>query len=496
MKDSPNLINGYSAYTLDHPYRIPMVTTFGNRDNTMRKGSVLVNCIAEKDIQTDEYWVEKRPGLLSYRSMSGTGRGMFNWLSRLYVINGNKLSLLRDDPLYNDVEIGQVDPNAGIYRFQKILSSPEYLVLGNGLHTYYTDGSTLTEITDPNFPTSLCKGFAYLDGTLYVMDHAAYIWGSKNLDDPTEWDALNFIQARMEPDNGIFLLKHQSYVVALKTRSTEAFYNAGNPTGSPLSPVPGSKQPYGCLSADSVQQLDDVWLWLSANESVSPQIVLMDGLKITVVSTPAVDRILDNVLQNRPTYQLWDRVEAHSLAIKQAGHRLYVLTLANQITLVYDLDQNLWYQWTAASSNYTNPEDAVYWPMVACSYSEYNHAVVQDENDLIYRIEGSYQYPNDNGQLFPVDIITPSTDFGVDRRKHLKMMRFRGDKVQGSKLLVRVSDDDYQTWSNFRLVDLGQHRPVLTNCGTFYNRAWHFRHLANTHFRIRSAELQMDLGAL
>jgi len=59
-----------------------------------------------------------------------------------------------------------------------------------------------------------------------------------------------------------------------------------------------------------------------------------------------------------------------------------------------------------------------------------------------------------------------------------------------------VSDDDYQTWSNFREVDLSKNRPMLTNCGTFRRRAYHFRHQSNTPLRIQAVELMIDLGTL
>jgi hypothetical protein len=75
-------------------------------------------------------------------------------------------------------------------------------------------------------------------------------------------------------------------------------------------------------------------------------------------------------------------------------------------------------------------------------------------------------------------------------------MRFNADQTDGSVLYVRASEDDYQTWSNFRKVDLSKKRPILTGLGTFYRRAYHFRHYCNTKFRIRSVDLQMDIGTL
>jgi len=330
------------------------------------------------------------------------------------------------------------------------------------------------------FPTEFCKGFVYLDGTLYVMDPEGNIWGSKNLDDPTLWDPLNKIVARVEPDGGVALAKQLVYVIALKEWTTEVFYNAGNFPGSPLAPVAGAKSPYGCVAADSIQEIDDVLFWMSSNRTASPQIVCMEDLKVRVVSTPSVDRLLENARSG----------DVFSWAFKHGGHKFYGITAKHvNLTLVYDIDQNLWYQWTNASGNY--------WPIVYITFDEnLNHIAQHETSGQMFYFEAHWDYHSDAGDIFAVDIITPATDFGIDRRKVLNQMRFNADKVLLSTLEVRVSDDDYETWTAARTVNLYDRRPILSQCGTFYRRAWWFRHQASTPFRIRSIDLQLDIGGL
>ena len=564
------------------PLRVPMVTTIQNRDESFDRDARLVNAFAELDPVSKEYWVEKRIGYTLHEQHTGAGLGMYNWQGDLYAVFGTSL-------LKNGIAFGVVD-GSDRYVFCELMG-PGWLVLGNGVKAYYTDGTTLNELqtflpiyagdllvgsryeiasvgttnfvaigassntvgvqftatgqgdpmstgyvnlvagsfingvnyrvvtvgtTDytliggvnvvgsifqaegvgsgtgtveiPNFPSSFVKGWAYLDGTLYVMDELARIWGTATLavggigglDDPRIWDPLNILIARNEPDPGVFLLKHQAYVIALKQWTAEAFYDAGNPTGSPLRPVQGAQCVYGCLSADSVQYIDGTILWLTFNRAVSPQIARMDDLRATIISTPPIERLLDQI-KGSPIF---------SWKFKHGGHRYYGLTIkARNITIVYDMDQQLWYQWTDADGNY--------WPIVAHSYTGDNEHILQHEtNGRCYLAEGDYEYPNDDGDVVPVDIYTPNFDAGVDRRKQLNFMRFNADQKSGSRLFVRFSDDDYQTWTNFREVNLGNKRPVLTTCGTFYRRAWHFRHFANTPLRIKTIDLQLDIGTL
>lgn len=73
-------------------------------------------------------------------------------------------------------------------------------------------------------------------------------------------------------------------------------------------------------------------------------------------------------------------------------------------------------------------------------------------------------------------------------------MLFNGDQVTGSELMVRSSEDDFTNWTNFRTVNLGLRQPILSGLGSFFKRAYNFRHFKNTHFRIQSVDLQMDLG--
>ena len=64
-------------------------------------------------------------------------------------------------------------------------------------------------------------------------------------------------------------------------------------------------------------------------------------------------------------------------------------------------------------------------------------------------------------------------------------------------LQIRYSDDDYQTWSNFRQVDLSVKKPQISDEGTFdWRRAYHYRWFEPLPFRASTADLQMDIGTL
>ena len=465
------------AETVAIPKRLPLVITPENRDATTVKDAKLVNCYSEKTLEGD-YQIYKRAGVAQSTQPSGgaaTGRGMFNWLGNIYSVFGNTL--------YKDgvAVAGTVDTTNGVYRFDSCKGGTPKLQLGNGVKAYNYDSSGgLILINDADFPTTFRKGWAYLDGTTYVLTSAATIQGS-DLNDPVDWDPLNVLTAQIEPDRGIAMAKQLVYVVAMKEWSTEIFYDAGNATGSPLGTVQGAKLNYGCAHQDSVVSQDGILFWVSTNKEGSAQVVKVENLKMDIISTDPIERLLGGVDFSTET--------VFSFGLK-VTHKFYVVTFKNaNLTLAYDVDERMWTQWTDTNGNY--------FPFVASCVNAAGTHFLQHESDGYIYTTSLTQY-SDQNSVITCDIITPNFDGGTNRIKHLNVMKFICDQVPGSILQVRKNDNDYDAtkWSNFRRVDLSKKQPVLVSCGSFVRRAHHFRHQSQTAFRMRAVEMQIDLGTL
>lgn len=459
--------------TVGLPKRLPLVTEAANRDSSTGKDARMVNCYAERTGE-QEYAIYKRPGLLesaTYSESAATGRGMYNWRGNIYTIFA--------DTLYKDgTSIGTVS-NAGFYAFSECLGATPKLFLDNLTTAYTWDNTTLFTIVDAQFPSNRILGSAYLDATTYVGTTAAVLWAS-DLDDPQAWDGLNFLTARIEPDRGVAVAKQLVYVIFFKEWTTEVFYDAENASGSPLGPVQGAKVGWGCASARSVQCIDDTLLWLATTRSAQAQVIMMANLKAEVVSTPAIERLLDNVVFTN----------VYSWTLKDEGHTFYVLTSVEaNVTLAFDIRERRWSQWTDASGNYL--------PIIASAATSSNtHLVQHVSNGKVYVMDRTYT--NDNGSIITVDLYTPNWDGGLDRRKHLNALRVLADRQQGSLLQVRHNDYDYDPakWTRYRTLDLGHARPVLTNLGSFRRRAHNFRHQSDTALRMQAVDLQLDIGTL
>jgi hypothetical protein len=455
------------------PQRLPLMVLQSNRGETATKDARLVNGYVETQ-ENKELWIYKRPGISQHLNIAGsTPGGIYNWKGDLYSVVGSTL--------YKEAVAisGTLNTTGGPYTFSSTLGATQKLFLSNTQKGYlYDTVNGLVEITDVDFPsTDLVPGSVYLDGTTYVMDVRANVYGS-DINNPLNWNPLNKLVAQIEPDGGVRLAKQLVYVIAFKQWSTEVFYDAGNPTGSPLGTVQGAKVNVGCRSAASVQDVEGTLLWIAQARDGSASVWLMDSLKAVQVSTPAIDRLLQQA----------DYSTVYSWAFRIVGHKFYGVTLVgSNLTIVYDLTSGVWYQWTDPNGNYL--------PLNSSTFSSAQQPLVQSSTTgKIYKF--ALTNTNDEGVVFPMDLYTPNVDFGTRLKKYLKNLDIIADQAAGSSLFIRVSDDDYQTWSNFRQVDLGQARPRLTDCGTFRRRAHHLRHFANTPLRIQALEAWVDLGSL
>lgn len=453
--------------------RIPLATNLENRYDSDAIDARLINCIAEKVQHAggqSELMVYKRPGLKEEFSLpAGAGRGIFNWAGSTYSVVGSTL-------YQNTTSLGTVDTTAS-YTFSAILGATPSLFLQNGTAGYYYNSTAgLTQITSGDgWPTPTIPGCAYLDGTMYVANSSANIQGSA-INNLASWSTLNSIFAQIEPDQAVYLAKQLVYVVCFKQWSTEMFYDAGNSTGSPLGPVSGQKLNFGCLHAGTVADLAGAIVWVSSVREGGASVMLMDQLSAQVISTPQVDRLLQAADFTGPVYSFGARVE---------GHLLYILTIQNSnLTLVYDVSQKAWYEWTDANGNYL--------PLMGATYSGgaktyFQHA----SNGQVYSM--SLTNGTDNGALITSDIYTPAVDMGTRKRKMVSALQLVGDRTSGSMAQLRFSDDDYQTWSNFQQLDLSQGNPRLGRGGSFRRRAYHIRLASPVPQRVSGLELEVEL---
>ena len=131
----------------------------------------------------------------------------------------------------------QVDSPAFPATGSPVVTDPAVTV--NSSFTFTVAGTPVTPATGTitaSVTGGTVPGIVYLDGYFFVMDVNGVVYNSAE-DDCTSWSALNYTKARQLQGSGAAIGRSGPYLVALKQFSTEFFYDAGNATGSPISPA-------------------------------------------------------------------------------------------------------------------------------------------------------------------------------------------------------------------------------------------------------------------
>jgi hypothetical protein len=397
----------------------------------------------------------------------------------MFIWNNNVMSIFGPNLYGGSILVATgLDTSNGVYTFTSALGTVQKMFMTNGVKAYtYDPAGGLVQVTNANYPATTTKGAVYIDGGTYVMDANSNIWGSA-LNDATSWSALNVIKAQVNPELGIGIAKQMVYLIAFKEYSTEVFFDAGNAVGSPLGPVWGSLQSVGCRHQDTIRDLEGVLFWVSNSRAGGLGVCMLSQLGIKVISTAPIERLLQNA----------DFTTVYSWAARCNGHMFYVLTLVNSnLTLCYDTTSEHWAQWMDGSGDYLNISAAATDPL--------GRVLIQSGTDGdIYVLD--IAYGADEGVPFSFEVVTPNFDGGARTVKYLHHLDIEADQVPGATLQVQVSDDDYQTWSNFRSLDLGGKRPRLTQCGSFRRRAFHFKYYGTKPLRITAVNLMVTPGEI
>jgi len=336
------------------------------------------------------------------------------------------------------------------------------------------------------FPTGgLNPGAVFLDSYVVISTPSGRVYTS-NVGNPAIWNPLDYVTAEAEPDQSTGIAKHLNYVLDYGQWSLEFFYDAANPTGSPLSPAPSYRIEIGCPNGNSIVSFEQSVIWIGSSKAEGTGVFMLDGVAPTKVSDEYIDRILGNS----------DLQYVTAYVFKFNGHLFYVLTLHDlNVTIVYDISQQAWVQWTMyAIGDEDSGVPGIYAEQYfRPSYYAGNNGiyyVLDDDNGTLYTMSDTYY--SDAGAPIYYRSVTSIIDNGLTKRKFYNRVEIVGDKV-GATMNIRRSDDDYQNWSPYRTVDLSKPRPQIYQTGQARRRAWEFLCTENVPLRLETAEIDFEI---
>jgi hypothetical protein len=391
---------------------------------------------------------------------------------------------------------------------------------------WYIDGAApeqLFRITAGAFPgiqngAQLAGGGAELDGFLYVLDTDGVIYNS-NINDVTQWSALDFLEAQREQDAGVYLTKHHDNIVALGSNSTEFFYNAGNPVGSPLQRRPDISYRTGALDRKTVFTSGERIYFIGSEKIGTPSMYEIAGYQLTKVSDDSIDRF---IAQTRITegYELnmtGGYIGEHYMTFISALRPNSDNTYTSVYTMYYDAGVQLWGTFDTDISGVQafgmagiSERSAILRGESTILFMSGDLAVFNNDGSTL-DTSGEGQYVDDDYTVtqaawvtggiaqetanIPISITLNESDFGSLTNKF--MYRFGvvgttvGQVTDVTPLLVSWTDDTYRTFSNVRFYDT-DHRRILTQLGKFKRRAFKLDYNGEERLRLEELEFTLD----
>lgn len=344
----------------------------------------------------------------------------------------------------------------------------------------YQDGGSLTTISDADFPgatRTLAGTFAHLDGYPFIMDSTGRIYNG-DLNSASAWTSASYITANSVPDVGVGVVRLRNTLVGFCKTHFEVFRNAGNPSGSPLSRIEELTQNIGCVSADAITKLRDTIYFCGSTEGGNLAVYSYDGGSPNKLSTPEVDAVLE--IAGAANINL-------SIVGYFGRHHLYVN--ASSSTFVFCIEENGWYEVSGVTALWHKTSGL----QAGSSTVTYAISKVSTSGKVHVINPGAIAYADD-GFSYAAYVQTTKWDAGNSRRKFINRLDVVGDQQTSSTTLhVAWYDDDYQTRSATRSVDISDERPNLTRCGATRRRAFVLTHTA-CGARLEALELDYEVG--
>lgn len=460
--------------------RLPLIAQAANRADSATIDARLINGVVEKDAN-GLMWSYKRPGMALHYASVGA-------LEAIGQIPGpsSPVAFTTTSTLLTVAFPGGITQALSTLQFLGQASGPlttgdtgTYFLynqtppsIGYESYLYRPQTGSLATSGGPS-PGYYVPGVVNLDGTFYVMNSYGAIYGS-NVKDPSTWNAANLIYTDYRAGPALYLGQQLAYVIAFQAYDIQMFYDAANATGSPLAPVQSSRITFGLAAVGSLVSLDEMYIFVAQGTSGERFVAQLENITAKPVSTPAIDRLLTT--ENGSGFT--------ATAVRVMGHRFYILNLTNlNLRLAYDVDLQVWSEWD--STLFSN--------FVRGTFT-YNNTTVFGGGTNLYTFDQSVG--TDNGVAYAWELYSPPFDGGSRMLKYCPRMEFLTDNTPVKDLEVRWSDDDQQTWTNFRKVNLASSYPSLTGCGRFRRRTFHFRHTGAQPLRLQAVDLLLEEGTL
>jgi hypothetical protein len=224
-------------------------------------------------------------GLVEEGTGPGIDRGAINWNNKLYRVMGSKLVYISATGVLT--VIGDVGNDGKPVTFDY---SFDRLAIASNENLFYYDGTTLSQVTDPDLGTVL--DVVWVDGYFMTTDGEFIV--VTDLSDPFAVNPLKYGSSEVDPDPVVAVLKLRNEIYAINRHTIEVFDNVG---GSlfPFARIDGAQVQRGCVGTHACCEFIESIAFVGSGRNEQPGVYLGASSQTVKISTSEVDTLLSDL---------------------------------------------------------------------------------------------------------------------------------------------------------------------------------------------------------
>ncbi|TNE61200.1 MAG: hypothetical protein EP341_00855 [Sphingomonadales bacterium] len=279
-----------------------------------------------------EGYLKPIDGITQTGTGPGVTRGGIEWNGTCYRVMGSKLVSVATDgtvTTLGDVE-GTTATVSMAYSFDR-------LAIASNEKLFYWDGSTLTEVTDPDLGVVL--DVIWTDGYFLTTDGEFIV--STELSDPTAVDPFKYGSSEFEPDPVVALQRVRNEVYAINRYTIEIFQNTGG-VAFPFTVVRGAQIERGAVGTHAVCRFGEGVAFVGSGKKEKPSVYIGANGTSAKIGTREIDQKLAEFTEAQLAQIVIE-------AISEDGHDVLMIHLSDR-TLCFDagataaMGQPVWYE--------------------------------------------------------------------------------------------------------------------------------------------------------
>ena len=220
-------------------------------------------------------------GLVEFTTGPDIDRGGIEWNGVCYRVMGTELVEVASDGTVTVLgDVGTGGRVSMTYSFDR-------LAIASGGRLYYWDGTTLTQVTDPDLGTVI--DVVWVDG--YFMTTDGQFLVVTELTDPTQVNPLKYGSSEIDPDAVKALIKIRNEIYAVNRNTIEVFDNIGGDF-FPFQRIDGAQLERGAIGTHACCSFLSTVAFLGSGAGESPSIYLGVNANTQKIATQEIDTIL------------------------------------------------------------------------------------------------------------------------------------------------------------------------------------------------------------